>query len=170
LTVNNSKLLLKGKGGFILTGHLGDVMKESARAALSYLRSMSEELKINSNVFRNNDIHIHIPSGAISKDRPSAGITIATSLASLLTKRPVIHEIAMTGEITLRGKVLPVGGIREKVIAAKRAGISSIIIPKTNVPDLEKIPENITKTLKIYPVETVRDVWKLALSAKSSNK
>ena len=163
-------VLMKGNGGFILTGHLGEIMKESARAALSYLRSKSEELKINANVFKTNDIHIHIPSGAIPKDGPSAGITIATSLASLITRRPIKHEIAMTGEITLRGKVMPVGGIREKVIAAKRAGITSIIIPKTNVPDLEKIPENITKKLIFYPVDTVEEVWKLALSDNSANK
>ncbi|MFC1477457.1 endopeptidase La [candidate division KSB1 bacterium] len=156
-------VMMPGNKGFILTGQLGDVMKESARAALSYLRSKSSELEIDNKIFAKSEIHIHIPAGATPKDGPSAGITIATSLASLLTKRPVKHDIAMTGEITLRGKVMPVGGIREKVVAAKRAGIRSIIIPKRNMNDLEKIPENIRKSLHFHPVEKVDDVWKFAL-------
>lgn len=157
-------VMMQGNRGFILTGQLGNVMKESARAALSYLRSRSADLKIDKKLFANNDIHIHIPAGATPKDGPSAGITIATSLASLFTKRPVKHDIAMTGEITLRGKVMPVGGIREKIIAAKRAGIKSIIIPKRNVNDLESIPDNIRKSLNFYPVDTVDEVWDIALN------
>ena len=166
-------VMMRGNKGFTLTGHLGDVMKESARAALSYIRSKSEELKIDARIFEKSDIHIHVPAGATPKDGPSAGITIATSLASLLTKRPIKHDIAMTGEITLRGKVMPVGGIREKVVAAKRAGIKSIIIPKNNMSDLENIPEKITKNLHFYPVEAIDEVWNLALidgKTKKTNK
>ena len=156
-------VMMSGNKGFILTGQLGDVMKESARAALSYIRSKSDELNIDNEIFEKNDIHIHIPAGATPKDGPSAGVSIVTSLASLLTRRPIKHDIAMTGEITLRGKVMPVGGIREKVIAAKRAGIKSIIFPKTNLSDLESIPEKILKNLQLHPVETVDEVWDLAL-------
>jgi len=162
-------VLMHGNKGFILTGQLGDVMKESARAALSYIKSKADELMINNKVFDRNDIHIHIPAGATPKDGPSAGVTLATSLASLLTQRPVRHDLAMTGEITLRGKVMPVGGIREKVVAAKRAGIKSVIIPKKNMRDLETIPPHILKSLQIYPVETIDDVWKLALVNGAQN-
>jgi ATP-dependent Lon protease len=112
---------------------------------------------------KKNDIHIHIPAGATPKDGPSAGVTIATSLASLLTKRPIRNDVAMTGEITLRGKVMPVGGIREKVIAAKRAGMKTVLIPKKNKSSLEKIPENILKNLNLLTVETIDEVWKVAL-------
>jgi len=166
-------VMMRGNKGFTLTGQLGDVMKESARAALSYIRSKSEELKIDTRIFEKSDIHIHVPAGATPKDGPSAGITIATSLASLLTKKPIKHDIAMTGEITLRGKVMPVGGIREKVVAAKRAGIKSIIIPKNNMSELENIPEKITKNLHFYPVEAIDEVWNLALidgKTKKTNK
>ena len=144
-------------------------MKESARAALSYIKSKADELMISNKVFDRNDIHIHIPAGATPKDGPSAGVTLATSLASLLTQRPVRHDLAMTGEITLRGKVMPVGGIREKVVAAKRAGIKSVIIPKKNMRDLETIPPHILKSLQIYPVETIDEVWKLALVNGAQN-
>jgi len=156
-------VLMRGNKGFILTGQLGDIMKESARAALSYIRSKAADLNIDKKVFSNSDIHIHIPAGATPKDGPSAGITIATSLASLLTGRPIKHDTAMTGEITLRGKVMPVGGIREKIIAAKRAGIKAVIIPKLNMNDLETIPDTIKKTLRFYPVETIDEVWDIAL-------
>lgn len=162
-------VLMKGNKGFILTGQLGDVMKESARAALSYIRSKSDELNIDTKIIDKNDIHIHIPAGATQKDGPSAGITIATTLASLLTKRPIRNDIAMTGEITLRGKVMPVGGIREKVIAAKRAGIKTVIIPKKNESSLEKIPENILKNLKLLTVESIDEVWKMALVDGNKN-
>ncbi|KPK93941.1 hypothetical protein AMJ80_05685 [bacterium SM23_31] len=163
-------VMMRGNKGFTLTGQLGDVMKESARAALSYIRSKSEELKIDNRIFEKSDIHVHVPAGATPKDGPSAGITIATSLASLLTKKPIKHDIAMTGEITLRGKVMPVGGIREKVVAAKRAGIKSIIIPKKNMSDLENIPEKIIKNLHFYPVEAIDEVWNLALIDGKTNK
>jgi len=156
-------VLMRGNKGFTLTGQLGDVMKESARAALSFVRSRAKELNIDTRIFSRNEIHVHIPAGATPKDGPSAGITIATTIASLLTKRPIKHDIAMTGEMTLRGRVMPIGGLREKVVAAKRAGIKNIIIPKQNVRDLETIPDQIRKSLHFYPVETVDDVWKYAL-------
>ncbi len=163
-------VLMKGNKGFILTVQLGDVMKESARAALSYIRSKSDDLKIDSKTFESNDIHIHIPAGATPKDGPSAGVTIATSLASLLTKRPIRSDVAMTGEITLRGKIMPVGGIREKVIAAKRAGIKTIIIPKKNESSLEEIPENILKNLQLLTVQSIDEVWKVALVGSRSSR
>ncbi|MCP4726198.1 MAG: endopeptidase La [bacterium] len=155
-------VIMPGTKGFILTGHLGDVMKESAKAAMSYIRSKAGELNIDERSINKSDIHIHVPAGATPKDGPSAGITIATSLASLLSKKPIKHDMAMTGEITLRGKVMPVGGIKEKVIAAKRAGIKSIVIPKQNVKDLKTIPDNIIKSLDILPVDKIDDVWDLA--------
>ncbi|MFC1555151.1 endopeptidase La [candidate division KSB1 bacterium] len=156
-------VLMRGNKGFILTGQLGDVMKESARAALSYIRSQADILKIDHKVIDKTDIHIHVPAGATPKDGPSAGVTLATSIASLLTRKPVKHDIAMTGEITLRGKVMPVGGVREKVIAAKRAGIKTVILPKRNMNDLEKVPDNILRNLKLIPVETIDEVWELAI-------
>jgi len=157
---------MKGKKGFTLTGQLGEVMKESAQAALSYIRAKAKELNIPENFFDNSDIHIHVPAGAIPKDGPSAGITIFTALTSLLTGRPVRSDVAMTGEITLRGLVLPVGGIKEKVLAAKRAGITTVILPKKNEKDLEDIPEEIKKEIKFHFVQRMDEVIHLALQNK----
>ncbi|MBM4256353.1 MAG: endopeptidase La [Deltaproteobacteria bacterium] len=154
---------MAGKKGLTITGHLGDVMKESAQAALSYVRSRSDRLGIAPDFFENCDLHIHVPAGAIPKDGPSAGITIATSLASLLTGRPVHSHVAMTGEITLRGKVMPIGGVKEKVLAARRAGITMIILPKRNEKDMEDVPANVRQEMQFRFVETMDDVLDLAL-------
>jgi len=139
------------------------VMKESAQAALSYVRSRSDRLGLSSDFFENCDLHIHVPAGAIPKDGPSAGITIATSLASLLTGRPVHSHIAMTGEITLRGKVMPIGGVKEKVLAARRAGITTVILPKRNEKDMEDVPANVRQEIQFRFVETMDDVLDVAL-------
>ncbi len=155
--------LSKGKGKLTLTGNLGEVMKESATTALSYLKAHSESLGLNPEVFEENDIHIHVPEGAIPKDGPSAGITMITALASAFNKRSVKPFLAMTGETTLRGKVLPVGGIKEKILAAKRAGINEIIICKDNRKDIEQINENYIKDLKFHYVSTVDEVLDLAV-------
>jgi len=154
---------MAGKKGLTITGHLGDVMKESAQAALSYVRSRADRLGMSSDFFENCDLHIHVPAGAIPKDGPSAGITIATSLASLLTGRPVHSHIAMTGEITLRGKVMPIGGVKEKVLAARRAGITTVILPKRNEKDMEDVPANVRQEMQFRFVETMDDVLDLAL-------
>jgi len=159
--------IMKGKGNLTLTGQLGDVMKESAHAALSYIRSRAKQIGIKDGVFSNNDIHIHVPAGAIPKDGPSAGITMATAIASAFTGRPVYKSIAMTGEVTLRGRVLPVGGLKEKTLAAKRMGIKKIIIPKRNRKDLEEIPKYIKKGIEFIPVETMDEVLSLALKKNS---
>jgi len=156
-------LTMKGKGDLILTGQLGDVMKESARAALSYVRAHSEELGINPDFYREIDIHIHVPEGAIPKDGPSAGVTIVTALVSCLTKRPVDANVAMTGEITLQGKVLKIGGLKAKLLAAHRAGIKKVIIPKENDKDLVEIPKKVKESLQIIEVEDIKDVLKHAL-------
>ena len=159
-----------GKKGLTLTGHLGEVMKESAQAALSYVRARAERLGIAPDFFENLDLHIHVPAGAVPKDGPSAGVTIATSLASLLTGRVVRHDVAMTGEITLRGKVLAVGGIKEKVLGARRAGISTIILPKRNEKDLEDIPEQVRAEMRFIFVETMDDVLEYALEAREQSQ
>ena len=155
--------LNRGKGKLTLSGQLGDVMKESAMAALSYLKSHSDQLGIHYKVFDNYDLHIHVPAGAVPKDGPSAGITMFTSLASLFTQRKMLKKVAMTGEITLRGKVLPVGGIREKILAARRAGIKEIILCHRNKKDVDDIPANYISNLKIHYIRTVDDVLELAL-------
>ncbi len=156
--------LSRGKGGKLtLTGNLGDVMKESAMLALEYIKAHADNLNIDMRIFENYNIHIHVPEGAVPKDGPSAGITMATSIASALTQRKVRNNIAMTGEITLRGKVLPVGGIKEKILAAKRAGITDIILCSENQKDIDEIPDIYLKGLSFHYVKTVMDVWKYAL-------
>jgi ATP-dependent Lon protease len=155
--------VMHGKGELVLTGQLGDVMKESARAALTYAKSHADLLGIPENAFVNTDIHVHVPAGAIPKDGPSAGVTMATALVSALSRRPARHDIAMTGEVTLRGRVLPIGGVKEKVLGAVRAGITSVILPKENEPDLEDLPDEVRKTLDVHLVEELGDVLSLAL-------
>lgn len=160
-------VLLYGRGGDLkITGKLGDVMKESAQAALSYIRSKSVEFGIRPSIFKYKDIHIHVPEGATPKDGPSAGIAMSTSLVSALTGIPVRKDIAMTGEITLRGRVLPIGGLKEKLLAALRGGVKTVLIPSENVKDLEEIPENIKSGLEIIPVERVEEVFKHALTKR----
>lgn len=162
--------LSRGKGRLILSGKLGEVMKESAQAALSYLRAHADHLGINHEVFDHFDLHIHVPAGAVPKDGPSAGITIFTSLASVFTQRKVKQKVAMTGEITLRGKVMPVGGIKEKILAAKRAGVKEIILSEKNKKDIQEIKPEYVKDLKIHYVENVEDVIDLALLKEKVKK
>jgi ATP-dependent Lon protease len=162
--------LMKGRGKLMLTGKLGDVMQESAQAALSYIRSRCQALGIEEDFHRKYDIHIHVPEGAIPKDGPSAGITLATALASLLTRTQVRGDVAMTGEITLRGKVLPIGGVKEKVLAAHRLGIRTIILPRDNEKDLAEVPEDIQKLLDFRLVETMDEVLQIALERESPSK
>lgn len=158
--------IMPGKGEFQLTGQLGDVMKESAQAGISYIRSVSEEYHIPKKFFQENDIHIHIPEGAVPKDGPSAGITMATAMLSAITKTPVRADVAMTGEITLRGRVLPIGGLKEKTLAAKNAGIKTICVPKKNEKDIDEISPEIKKGLEIVFVEQMKDVLDVAFSKK----
>lgn len=155
--------LMRGKGDLVLTGQLGDVMKESARAALTYAKSHADQLGITENAVVETDIHIHVPAGAIPKDGPSAGVTMATALVSALSHRPVRHDLAMTGEITLRGRVLPIGGVKEKVLGAVRAGIRTIILPKENEADLEDLSEDVRRKLDVHAVEDLGEVLSLAL-------
>ena len=159
--------LSPGKGKLILTGKLGDVMKESAQTALSYVRSKTVEFGINPDFHELNDIHIHVPEGAIPKDGPSAGVTIATALVSALTKRPIHREVGMTGEITLRGRVLPIGGVKEKTLSAHRAGLTTIILPKENERDIEDIPESVRNELTFKLVSDAEEVLEIALEEKS---
>lgn len=153
----------KGDGRLLLTGKLGDVMKESGQAALSYVKNNAEKFGINVDLFKTNDIHIHVPEGAVPKDGPSAGVALTTAIVSLLTKRKVDHTLGMTGEITLRGKVLPIGGLREKSIAAHRSGLKKILIPIENVKDIEDIPASVLEELQIIPVASAEEVLNIAL-------
>jgi ATP-dependent Lon protease len=157
---------MRGKGQLTLTGHLGDVMKESAHAALTYVRSRAEKLGIPPDAFAKTDVHIHVPAGAIPKDGPSAGVTIATALASVFTNTPVRKDIAMTGEVTLRGRVMPIGGLKEKTLAARRAGIKTVILPKENEKDLEDLPKYLRKDMHFIFATVVDDVLDAALRKK----
>src|SRR5438046_10020003 len=156
--------LMPGKGHLTLTGKLGDVMQESAQAAMSFVRSKTEAHGIPKEFNRKTDVHVHVPEGAIPKDGPSAGITLATALVSALTRVPVRKDVAMTGEITLRGKVLPIGGVKEKVLAAHRAGVKNIVLPKDNEKGLADIPKSVLDTLNVYMVQTMDEVLKIALT------
>ena len=155
--------VMRGKGELVLTGQLGDVMKESARAALTYAKSHADQLGIPEDAFVETDIHVHVPAGAIPKDGPSAGVTMATALVSALSRRAARHDLAMTGEITLRGRVLPIGGVKEKVLGAVRAGIRTVVLPKENAPDLEDLPEDVRSSLDVHLVEDLDEVLTLAL-------
>ena len=155
--------VMRGKGELVLTGQLGDVMKESARAALTYAKSHADQLGIHEEAFAGTDVHVHVPAGAIPKDGPSAGVTMATALVSALSRRPVRHDLAMTGEITLRGRILPIGGVKEKVLGAVRAGITTIVLPKENAADLDDLPEDVRSSLEVHLVEDLDEVLTLAL-------
>jgi ATP-dependent Lon protease len=152
-TLSIEAIPLKGTGKLVLTGHLGEVMKESARAGFSYIRAKADMLGINPDFYNNTDIHIHIPEGAIPKDGPSAGVAMTIATISALTAIPVRKDVAMTGEITLRGRVLAIGGLKEKVLAAHRAGVSTVLIPSHNIKDLDEIPDNIKRSVKIIAID-----------------
>jgi ATP-dependent Lon protease len=159
-----------GKGNILLTGQIGDVMKESAQAALSLIKSRAKELAIPDDAFKDMDIHIHVPAGAVPKDGPSAGVAMFTAIASLFSNRPVRPDVAMTGEITLRGLVLPIGGLKEKTLAALRAGVKTVLIPKLNEKDLADVPAEVKEKLEIKTVETMDDVLAAALEKGVANK
>ena len=155
---------MKGTTGeLVLTGQLGDVMKESARIALSYVRAHASELGIDEGAFDERTFHVHVPAGAIPKDGPSAGITMATALASLLSARPVRHTVGLTGEVTLQGRVLPIGGLKQKAIAAHAAGLTAVILPERNRADLDDVPENVRSEMTFHPVMSLGEVLELAL-------
>jgi ATP-dependent Lon protease len=158
--------LMEGKGKLTITGKLGEVMQESAQAAMSYIRSRAHQFGLPRDFYRNLDVHLHVPEGAIPKDGPSAGITIATTICSALTRIPVRCDVAMTGEITLRGKVLPIGGLKEKLLAAYRHGIHEAILPRDNQKDLPDIPENIRNLMKLHFVESMDEVLRIALESE----
>jgi ATP-dependent Lon protease len=162
--------IMPGKGNLSLTGKLGEVMQESAQAALSYVRSRARQLRLPDNFYEKTDIHIHVPEGAIPKDGPSAGITLATSIVSALTRKPVNHDIAMTGEITLRGRILPIGGLKEKILAAHRGGVTRVLIPFENKKDIEEIPKKILKKVELILVEHMDEVLKEALVLKDGEE
>jgi len=154
---------MKGKDGLVLTGQLGDVMKESARIALSYVRGHAEELGIDENRFDETEFHVHVPAGAIPKDGPSAGVTMTTALASLLSGRPVKHTVGMTGEVTLQGRVLPIGGLKQKVLAAHAAGLTDVVMPERNRGDLDDVPGDVREQMTFHPVMTIGEVLDVAL-------
>ncbi|MGH2380509.1 MAG: S16 family serine protease, partial [Candidatus Limnocylindria bacterium] len=154
---------MDGKDDFLLTGQLGDVMKESARAGMSYIRARTKELGIDPGAFEKTTVHIHVPAGATPKDGPSAGVTMATAMASLLTGKPVRRDLAMTGEITLRGRVLPIGGLKSKLLAAHLAGVKTVLIPMRNEKDLVDVPDEVRQQLRIVPVENMDQVLAEAL-------
>lgn len=156
--------IMPGEGEILLTGQMGDVMKESARTGISYIRSVSKKHRIAEDFFKEHDVHIHIPEGAVPKDGPSAGITMATAMFSAITGKKVRSDVAMTGEITLRGRVLPIGGLKEKLLAAKNAGIKTVLVPKENEVDVEEISSEITRGLQIIFVSHMEEVLKQALS------
>jgi ATP-dependent Lon protease len=156
--------LTPGKGELRLTGQLGEVMKESAAAALSYLKARAKDIGIDPELFDKNDIHVHVPAGAQPKEGPSAGVTVLTAMASILTGRPVREDVAMTGEITLRGRVLPIGGIKEKVLGAHRAGLRRVIMPRRNEADLDDIPADLRKQMKFVMIESIDEVLREALT------
>jgi predicted ATP-dependent protease len=157
---------MPGNGHLTVTGQLGDVMKESAMAAMSYVRTHSPELGLEDDYFQTHDIHIHVPAGAIPKDGPSAGVTMATAICSLVTGTPVSNDVAMTGEVTLTGQVLPIGGLKEKTLAAQRAGITTVILPSRNEADLEDVPEELRQGMTFVPVERVEQVWETAMGLR----
>jgi ATP-dependent Lon protease len=155
---------MDGKNGnLVLTGQLGDVMQESARIALSYVRGHADDLQIEPSAFSDREFHVHLPAGAIPKDGPSAGITMTTALASLLSGRPVKHTVGMTGEITLQGRVLPIGGVKQKVLAAHAAGLTDVILPERNRGDLDDVPEDVREQMRFHPVMGIDEVLDLAL-------
>jgi ATP-dependent Lon protease len=154
---------MEGEAGLTLTGQLGDVMKESAQIALSYLRSHGPALEIDPGVLAGRRVHLHVPAGAVPKDGPSAGVTMTTALASLITGRPVRPEVAMTGEVTLSGRVLPIGGVKQKLLAAHRAGLTEVIIPARNEPDLDDVPVEVREALTVHALTDVADVLAVAL-------
>jgi ATP-dependent Lon protease len=158
---------MDGSDGLTLTGQLGDVMKESAHIALSWVRGHAADLGIDASAFRRRSFHVHVPAGATPKDGPSAGITMVTALASLLTKRPVRPTVGMTGEVTLQGRVLPIGGVKQKVLAAHAAGLTEIILPERNVPDLDDVPADVRGQLTVHPVSTVDQVLAFALGPRT---
>jgi ATP-dependent Lon protease len=160
---------MQGNEGLVLTGQLGDVMKESARIALSYVHSHAADLDLDEDAFENASFHLHVPAGATPKDGPSAGVTMTTALASLLTDRPVKHTVGMTGEVTLQGRVLPIGGLKQKVLAAHAAGLTDVIIPERNRGDLDDVPEEVRDKLAFHPVMNLDEVLELALEPRAAH-